>query len=166
MALLFGGTIMPLTVQAQVTSKITTAAPDVSKDVYISALDGEANLKKNIAVYIGDVIVKQRDLTLNSDRMTVFFQGDTYKDKTITRFDVSGSVKLTTKNETIESTWGIYDVAEKIVTLGGKVILKSKDGETHSERLIYNLKTGVISMEGSVNDGGRITGTFKLPDNK
>ncbi|WP_339864699.1 LptA/OstA family protein [Paremcibacter congregatus] len=158
-------------VSAQVTTETTTQVAgdgpvDISRDVYISSNDWEANLKKNIAVYIGDVVVKQKDLTLYSDRMTVFFQGSEAADKTITRLDVSGGVRLTTKNETIESTWGIYDVEEKIVTLGGNVLLKAEEGETRSERLTYDLDSGVITMQGKPTKDGRVTGKFTLPEKK
>lgn len=153
---------------AQVTAKTeldTNAPVNVSKDVDISADELEANLRKDIVVFVGNVVVRQKDLTLNSDRITVFYQDPEDNSSSITRIDASGSVQLTTKTETIHSTWGIYDFAEKIVTLGGNVILKRSDGEIKGKRLIYNLDTGLISIEGNPTTKGRVKGQFTLPEN-
>ena len=136
---------------------------NISKNVSISADELEANLRKDIVIFVGNVVISQEDLTMNSDRVTVFYQKSDKSESAITRIDASGSVKLTTKTETIRSTWGIYDFAEKIVTLGGKVTLKRPDGEIKGKRLVYNLKSGMITIENDPKNKGRVTGQFKLP---
>lgn len=168
--LLAAGLAMPsVGAQAQVTATTKTEIDpktpvNVSKDVSISADELEANLRKDIVIFVGHVVVRQEDLTLNSDRITVFYQKASKKNSSITRIDASGSVKLTTKTETITATWGIYDFTDKIITLGGKVILKRSDGEIKGKRLIYNLETGLITIEGSPTTKGRVTGQFILPE--
>lgn len=157
-----------LNAQAQVTAstktELDTKTPvNVSKDVDISADEMEANLRKDIVIFVGNVVVTQKDLALNSDRVTVFYQNSDEDKSSITRIDASGSVKLTTKTETIHSTWGIYDFTDKIITLGGRVILKRSDGEIRGRRLIYNLETGLISIESDPKGTGRVKGQFKLP---
>ena len=164
-----GLALCTLNVHAQVTAsnktELKTKTPvKISKDVDISANELEANLRKDIVIFVGDVVVSQEDLTLNSDRVTVFYQNVAGDKSSITRIDASGSVKLTTKTETIHSTWGIYDFTEKIITLGGKVILKRDDGEIKGKRLVYNLETGQITIESPPGDKGRVTGQFKLPE--
>lgn len=156
-------------VQAQVTAatktELATNAPvNVSRDIDITADELEANLRKDIVVFVGNVVVKQDELTLNSDRITVFYQKDEKAGSSISRIDASGSVILTTLTETITATWGIYDFAEKIITLGGKVVLKRKDGEIKGKRLVYNLESGLISIEGSQKNNGRVKGQFKIPE--
>lgn len=153
--------------QQQSTEPTQLADPspvDVSRDVEISADELEANLPKDIVVFVGNVEVRQKELTLNADRVTVFYQSGENVNSAITRIDASGSVLLATGSETIQSTWGIYDFAEKIVTLGGKVVLKRPDGEIKGKRLVYNLETGRISVEGSETDKDRVKGQFTLPD--
>lgn len=155
--------------KAQVTAttgtEIDTKTPvNVSKDVDISADELEANLRKDIVVFVGNVVVNQRDLVLNSDRITVFYHKGENEKSSINRIDASGSVKLTTLTETIHSTWGIYDFTDKIITLGGKVILKRSDGEIKGKRLVYNLDTGLITIDGDPNDKGRVKGQFTLPE--
>ncbi|PCI33819.1 MAG: lipopolysaccharide transport periplasmic protein LptA [Alphaproteobacteria bacterium] len=168
--LLGAGLALPaIGVHAQVTATTKTEIDpktpvNVSKDVSISADELEANLRKDIVIFVGHVVVRQEDLTLNSDRITVFYQKAGKEKSSITRIDASGSVKLTTKTETIHATWGIYDFTDKIITLGGKVVLKRSDGEIKGKRLIYNLETGLITIEGSPTTKGRVTGQFILPE--
>lgn len=137
---------------------------DVSKDVTINADELEANLRKDIVIFVGNVVVQQKDLTLTSDRVTVFYRNGKEEKASITRIDASGSVKLKTLDETIHATWGIYDFTEKIITLGGKVVLKRSDGEIKGKKLIYNLDTGLISIEGNSKNNDRVKGQFKLLD--
>ncbi len=151
---------------AQVTAntELDTKAPvNLSKSVDISADELEANLRKDIVIFVGNVVVAQKDLTLNSDRVTVFYQNDKEDGSAINRIDASGSVKLTTKTETIHSTWGIYDFTDKIITLGGKVVLQRKDGEIKGKRLVYNLDSGLITIESDPKGNGRVEGQFTLP---
>ncbi len=166
--LLAAGLASPaLSAEAQVTARtdLETKAPvNVSKDVDISADELEANLRKDIVVFVGNVIVRQKELTLQSDRVTVFYQNPRNDKSSITRIDASGSVTLATRTETIHSTWGIYDFAEKIVTLGGNVVLKRNDGEIKGKRLTYNLDSGLISIEGSPKAKDRVKGQFSLPE--
>lgn len=158
-----------LSAQAKVTAatktELDTKSPvTVGRNVDISANELEANLRKDIVIFVGNVVISQQDLTLNSDRVTVFYQKANGDKSSITRIDASGSVKLTTKTETIYSTWGIYDFTDKIITLGGKVVLKRSDGEIEGKRLVYNLETGMITIESGPKDKGRVKGQFKLPE--
>lgn len=144
-----------------------TTPVNISKDVDISSDELEADLRKDIVIFVGNVVVQQGDLTLNSDRITVFYQKSEKgknANSSITRIDASGSVKLTTTTETITATWGIYDFAEKIITLGGKVVLKRNDGEIKGKRLIYNLDSGMISIDGNASSKDRVKGQFTLPE--
>jgi len=152
-------------VSATTATKIDTKTPvNVSKSVDINADEMEASPRKDIVIFVGNVVISQKDLTLNSDRITVFYQKSENGKSSITRIDASGSIKLTTVTETIHATWGIYDFADKIITLGGKVTLKRDDGEIKGKRLVYNLDTGLIIISGSPESKSRVKGQFTLPD--
>ncbi len=168
--LLAAGLAMPtIWAEAQVTAttktELETKVPvNISKDVTINADELEANLRKDIVIFIGNVVVQQQELTLNSDRITVFYQKAENEKSSITRIDASGSVLLTTKTETIHATWGIYDFTDKIITLGGKVTLKRSDGEIKGKRLVYNLESGLITIDGNPKNKDRVKGQFTLPE--
>ncbi len=79
---------------------------DVENPVDISADRLEVKQKENIALFTGNVVVTQSDMSLVSDRITVFYQGDREENTTssISRLDASGNVVMTSPTETIRST--------------------------------------------------------------
>ncbi|MDG1438343.1 MAG: LptA/OstA family protein, partial [Emcibacteraceae bacterium] len=121
------------------------------------------------AFFTGNVVVTQSDMSLVSDRITVFYEGEREEGNTssISRLDASGNVVMTSQTETIRSTWGVYDLAEKIITLGGQVVFNNAEGQITSPRLQVNLETGQITMDGGLADDdntGRVTGQFTPPE--
>ncbi|MBL4603701.1 MAG: hypothetical protein JKY84_13220 [Emcibacteraceae bacterium] len=153
-------------VQAQVSS---LRDHEVQNPVDISADRLEVKQKENIALFTGNVVVTQDDMSLVSDRITVFYQSerDQNNSSSISRLDASGNVVLTSPTETIKSTWGVYDFSEKIITLGGNVEFSNADGKIKSPRLQVNLTTGQITMDGGRVEGGseRVNGQFTPPTN-
>jgi lipopolysaccharide export system protein LptA len=144
---------------------------NVDNPVDISADRLEVKQKENIAFFTGNVVVTQSDMSLISDRITVFYEGEREEGNTssISRLDASGNVVMTSLTETIRSTWGVYDLAEKIITLGGQVVFNNAEGQITSPRLQVNLDTGQITMDGGQtgdDNTGRVTGQFTPPENK
>ncbi|WP_181163259.1 LptA/OstA family protein [Emcibacter nanhaiensis] len=138
---------------------------DVKEPVDISADKLEVRQKENIAVFVGNVKVVQGDMTMNSDRINVYYEAGEDKElsSSITRLDASGNVTVKSPTEEISSSWAVYDLSEGIITLGDRVVLKTEDGELHGKKLRLNLDTGVISIEGQ--DGkDRVKGQFTVPD--
>lgn len=145
---------------------------EVQNPVDISADRLEVKQKENIALFTGNVVVSQDDMSLVSDRITVFYEGerDQNNSAAISRLDASGNVVMTSSTETIKSTWGVYDFTEKIITLGGNVEFNNADGQIKSPRLQVNLVTGQITMDGGRVEGSgqsdRVSGQFTPPNNK
>ena len=141
---------------------------NVEKPLDISADRLEVKQKENIAFFTGNVVVTQSDMSLVSDRITVFYEEDREENNSssISRLDASGNVTLTSPTETIRSTWGVYDFEERIITLGGKVEFNNAEGQLTSPRLQINLSTGQITMDGGRvegNESGRVSGQFTPP---
>jgi len=144
---------------------------NVDNPVDISADRLEVKQKENIAFFTGNVVVTQSDMSLVSDRITVFYEEERGENSTssISRLDASGNVTLTSPTETIRSTWGVYDFAERIITLGGKVEFNNAEGQLTSPRLQVNLSTGQITMDGGRVEGegsGRVSGQFTPPESE
>lgn len=157
--------LMLLNSHAQVSS---LKEHDVQNPVDISADRLEVKQQENIALFTGNVVVSQSEMSLVSDRITVFYQGERQENNSssISRLDASGNVVMTSPTETIKSTWGVYDFAEKIITLGGDVEFSNSDGQIRSPRLQLNLTTGQITMDGGRVEGegsDRVSGQFTPP---
>lgn len=133
-------------------------ALDIESDrIEVRERDGRAVLK-------GNVRVVQGKLTLTADALVVFYsqtEGDT--DPTLERLDATGNVRLVSDTETVESDYGIYDVAARLVTLTGAVTLKRDGNILNGERLELNLISGLAKLDADQSGDGRVKGRFKAP---
>ena len=128
------------------------------------------------AVFAGSVVVKQADLTMTAARLTVAYSrnrkgGDGGSNVQIERLDASGGVTVTSPSERATGNFGIYDLNQKIITLIGNVSLVRGDSHLRGGRLTIDLDTGHAVMSGGAapgtnNQGGRVTGTFTVPQKK
>lgn len=166
-------TLMIIVFSTTITNAQESALKDhnVENPVDISADRLEVKQKENIAFFTGNVVVTQSDMSLISDRITVFYEEDREENNSssISRLDASGNVTLTSPTETIRSTWGVYDFEERIITLGGKVEFNNAEGQLTSPRLQINLSTGQITMDGGRvegNESGRVSGQFIPPESE
>ena len=118
------------------------------------------------AIFSGDVVVRQSDLTLNAPRLTVAYSNAGGIE--IERIDASGGVTVRSPSETARGQYAIYDLDSRLITLVGGVTLTRGESRVSGGRLVIDLTTGRAVMEGGgpagVNGtGGRVTGTFTVP---
>lgn len=154
----------------------TVAAPATAQDVSvlkshdtkqpleIAADHFELQQKEGRAILRQNVKVVQGGMTLTSEGMTIFYSAEQGSDlPTIARLDATGGVSLVSASETITADWGIYDVEERLITLGGSVNLVRGATEIAGARLEFDLRSGVMRLDSGQQDG-RVRGTFKVPD--
>lgn len=116
------------------------------------------------AVLTGNVDVVQGDMRLKADRVTIAYNSGARTE--VTRMDASGGVNLTTRTETARSQFATYDLRSRIVTMiGGVSVARSGQGETRGNRLVLNMNTGFVTLDGGAvgGRGGRVTGRFTPP---
>jgi lipopolysaccharide export system protein LptA len=128
------------------------------------------------AVFSGNVVVKQAELTMTSARLTVAYVRDKSPNSTsgkvqIERLDATGGVVVTSPGERAVGNFGIYDLNRKIITLIGNVTLTRGDSHVSGGRLTIDLDSGHAVMDGggapgTTGSGGRVTGTFTVPQKK
>jgi lipopolysaccharide export system protein LptA len=121
------------------------------------------------AVLSGNVVVRQSDLTLNSARLTVIYSNSGGIE--IKRIDASGGVVVRSPSETARGRFAVYDLDRKLITLVGGVTLTRGDSNVSGGRLVLDLNTGRAVMDGggapgTASQGGRVTGTFTVPQRK
>ncbi len=122
------------------------------------------------AVFSGNVVVRQADLTLHTERLSIAYTkaGGVQ----IERLDASGGVTVRSPSETARGQFGIYDLNRRIITLLGGVTLIRGSSQVRGARLVLDLNSGRAVMDGGAVGtaagttraaGGRVTGTFTVP---
>jgi lipopolysaccharide export system protein LptA len=144
---------------------------DTNAPVDIGADRIEVQDRSQRAIISGNVDVRQAQLRLRAERVTVAYAAG--GNNKIDRIDATGGVILTSPNETIRGNTAIYDLNQKIITLLGNVHLQNPDGNLNGGRLVYDLRSGRAVMDGGTpgapgsrtSPTGRVTGRFTVPQN-
>lgn len=138
---------------------------DSNAPVDVSADRIEVQDRADRAIFAGNVHVKQNELTLDTQRLTVAYanQGGIQ----IQRLDAAGGVVVRSPSETAKGQFGIYDLNRKLITLIGSVELTRGANRIFGQRLTIDLNSGRAVIDGGppgVNQsGGRVTGRFTVP---
>ena len=124
------------------------------------------------AIFSGNVVARQSDLTLNAARVTVAYSNS--GGIQIDRIDASGGVTVTSPSETAKGQFAIYDLRNRLITLLGGVTLTRGESRLKGGRLVLDLSSGRAVMDGGAGSasgpagtqttsGGRVTGRFTVP---
>lgn len=117
------------------------------------------------ALFVGNVRVKQAELTLDTERLTVAYTNE--QGVQIQRLDAAGGVTVRSPSETARGNFGIYDLDRRLITLVGDVQLVRGGSQVNGQRLVIDLDSGRAVIDGGprgVNQaGGRVTGRFLPP---
>jgi len=121
------------------------------------------------AIFSGNVVVRQAELTLTAARLTVAYSSSGGVE--LRRIDATGGVTVKSPSETAQGNVGIYDLERRIITLIGDVSLVQRDARVNGGRLTIDLESGRAVMDGggppgTTRQGGRVTGTFTVPQKK
>jgi lipopolysaccharide export system protein LptA len=122
--------------------------------------------RQNRVVLSGDVVITQGDLRLTAGRTTVSYT-DTGSLR-IQRIDATGGVVVTRGSERAQGNAGVYDFNRRVIILSGGVALRRGGDTLNGGRLTIDLNSGLSSVDGGGargGQGGRVTGTFTVPDN-
>lgn len=176
------GSILGLAVPAAADSLSALKEHDIRQAIDISADRLEVRAKDNVAVFEGRVQAVQEDLTLNADRITVHYQtrrtdptaqaAQDSRPPAISRIDATGRVRLSSPSENVASDWGVYDMEQRVITLGGGVVLSREDVVVRGDRLQVDLRSGVTKLEtadagaGLQGEQGRVRGRFVPAEKK
>jgi lipopolysaccharide export system protein LptA len=122
--------------------------------------------KEQKLIYSGSVIVTQGPSTLKAARLIIFLEGKgsgqpaaTTNDR-VKHIDVEGPVTLVSKDQIGTGDRGSYDKAENKVYLTGNVTLTQGENIVKGERLVYDVATGMATVQGGGAQGGRVRSTF------
>ena len=131
----------------------------------VSADRIEAQDRADRAIFSGNVKVRQAELTLDTQRLTVAYTS--VGGVQIRRLDASGGVMVRSPTETGRGNFGIYDLDRKLITLIGAVQLERQGSQINGQRLTIDLTSGRAVVDGGApgigQSGGRVTGHFLVP---
>jgi lipopolysaccharide export system protein LptA len=128
---------------------------DTNAPIQVSADRFDADFNAKSGVYSGNVIVVQGDFHLRSDKVRVNVV-DGKPDKIF----AYGNVVFTAPNGNALGDNGVYDVAPRLITLTGRVVLNKEKNVMRGTTLTVNLATGQAQLGAKGAPGGRVVGSF------
>ena len=112
------------------------------------------------AIFSGNVIARQGNMTMNTARLTVFYTNTSGVN--VERLVAQGGVTMRTPSETAQGSTGIYDVDRRIMTMTGGVHLTQGQNRVQGGRLVLDLNSHRAVMDGG-GSTGRVSGRFTVP---
>ncbi|MFC7536311.1 LptA/OstA family protein [Sphingomonas sp. GCM10030256] len=133
--------------------------------VDVSADRIEVQDRVDRAVFVGNVKVRQAELALDTERLTVAYSSG--GGIQIERLDASGGVVIRSPSETARGNFAVYDLDRKLITMIGNVQLIRGGSQVNGQRLVIDLDSGRAVIDGGApgvgQSGGRVTGRFQVP---
>lgn len=115
----------------------------------------EYRTRQKIAIVAGNAIAHQADKKVRADRFTAFFANGKDGNLEIQRVIAEGNVVITTPTEVATADRGIYNHKTGIAQLIGSVKLTRGDNQLAGDRAEVNLKTGVSRLLAAQGKKGR-----------
>ncbi|AXS42386.1 lipopolysaccharide transport periplasmic protein LptA [Breoghania sp. L-A4] len=138
--------------QAQTFSNAFAGFGSNAKDpIEIEARELEVHDQSHMAEFAGDVVVRQGEATLKTERLKVFYAGSATGDAVqsrISRLEASGTVYISSRDQTATGDSATFDMdKERLVLTGRKVVLSQGPNIVVGSKLTVNLKTGKVDLE-------------------
>lgn len=136
--------VLPLTASAQFIPG-SNAATTISAD--------HADYRGEQTVLTGQVDVRQGDIRVLADKMTVYSTGDGGLSQSgFSRIVADGNFYYLTSDQEVRGEKGVYTKKDNTFVVTGNVILRQKDGNVITgEKLYYNIGTKHARVVGSCN---------------
>ena len=138
---------------------------DINAPVSVAADRVEVQDRADRALFVGNVVVNQGALTLSTARLRLAYSSNAGLE--IDRLDASGGVTVRSGGERAQSDFAVYDLDQRIITMIGNVELAQNGNMIQGSRLTIDLESGRAVMDGGPRgvegEGGRVTGTFTVP---
>ncbi len=136
---------------AQASVSLGVQDHDTSIPVEITSEELELDQASGTAIFTGNVIVVQGDITMTCDRMRVEYREDPVTGANeIQIIRMFGGVTFVSPAEAAESEWAVYTLAEETMVMHENVLVTQGTTALSSDKLTYNLDTGDGLMEGNV----------------
>lgn len=123
--------------------------------IQIEADQLEVRDEEKVAIYTGNVRVRQGETILEAPTLRVYYSGETsvsgVPGSQVSRIEAGPGVVVRSGDRTASGDNAVLDMANDLITMNGNVVLTEGPNVVRGERLIVNLAT----KEGRV-EGGRV----------
>lgn len=130
--------------------------PDTSKPINVNSDKLLADIKANIGIYTGHVVVTQDTLKMRADEVKVIAaQGKP------TRLEARGNIVFDSPNGSAIGEFGTYDINAHLITLTGKDVVLTKDQNVmHGTKLEVHTDTNLAQLYSQGQNNNRVQGLF------
>jgi lipopolysaccharide export system protein LptA len=151
--MLFAAVLAIGTAEAQQVNGFALKNPNAPIDVKADSFGADEQSK--MAIYTGNVIVRQADLSMRADLVRV-----AVADNKPQKIFAQGRIVVDAPSGVATGDDGVYDVGPRVVTLTGHVLLTRDKDVMSGTKLTVNLLTGVATLTGGEGNSGRVHGIF------
>ncbi len=126
--------------------------------------------RESRAVFAGNVVVVQGDTTMKCTALSVSYEGRGGAgapaatpaalpgDGAIRKIECRGPVTIASKSQVATGDNAVFDRVANRVLLSGNAVLSDGPNLTRGERIVYDMKTGIATVETA--PGGRVRAMF------
>ncbi|WP_181708636.1 LptA/OstA family protein [Chthonobacter rhizosphaerae] len=110
----------------------------------------EVRERDRMAVFTGNVVVRQQDTVLKTASLTVYYEGEAPGEgaQQVRRLEANGKVLVTSGPQTASGDNAVFDTKAKTIVVSGNVVLTQGDNVIRGPRLVINIDSGQAKMEG------------------
>ena len=120
--------------------------------IQIEADKLEVRDPEKLAIYTGNVKVRQGETVLEAPELRVFYTGEATAEgapgSQVSRIEAGPNVTVRSDDQTASGDRAVLDMAQDLITMTGNVVLTQGPNIVRGERLVVNLKTKHGRMEG------------------
>jgi len=128
---------------------------DNGKPVDITSEGLEVHQEEQMAIFTGNVVATQGESTLCAPKLTVYYDNEGQaadvptQSGAIKKLEANGGVVVTAKDQIATGKTGLFDMAANTATLNDEVVLTQGKSVIKGDKLIADLKTGVVKVQGN-----------------
>lgn len=110
----------------------------------------EVREQDSMAIFTGNVVVRQNQTVLKTEKLTVYYTGEGKGEgaQQVKRLEATGKVLVTSGPQTASGDAAVFDTAANTIVVNGNVILTQGDNVIRGPRLVINIDSGQARMEG------------------
>lgn len=123
---------------------------DSSTPVEITSEELELDQESGQAIFTGNVIVRQGDITMTCGRMTVEYGENAEGNNEIRLIRMFNGVTFASDTEAAESNSAVYSLTNETLVMNGSVLVTQGPTALSSDKLTYDLQSGDGRLEGNV----------------